>query len=61
MFKGKKTTAKPLYYEYLKMGYSIFYPHRGMDVKIQGVPWLGFLPGVSISRYIFPGGKFAGV
>ena len=29
-----------------------------MDEKIQGVPWLWFFPGVSISRYIyFPGGK----
>ena len=41
------------------MGYSIFYSYRGMDVKIQGILWLWFFSGVSISRYIFPGGKFA--
>ena len=23
-----------------EMGYSIFYPYRGMDAIIQGVPWL---------------------
>ena len=30
-----------------------------MGVIIQGVCWLWFFPGVSILRYIFPGGKFA--
>ena len=40
------------------MGYPIFYALRGMDVKIRGVPWLWFFPGVSVSRYIFPKGKF---
>ena len=40
-------------------GYSIFYPHKWIDVKIQGIPWLWFSLGVSISRYIFPVGKFA--
>ena len=29
-----------------------------MDIKIQSVPCLWCFPGVSISRYIFPGGKF---
>ena len=34
----------------------LFHFYRG-DVKIQGIPW--FFPGVSVSIYIFPGGKFA--
>ena len=34
-----------------EMGYSIFYPYRGMGVKIQGVPWLWFFQ--EIERYIF--------
>ena len=33
--------------------------YSGMNVKISGVPWLWFFPGVTISRYIFPGGEFA--
>ena len=41
------------------MGYFIFYPYIGMDVKIQGVTGLWFFPEFSILRYIFPGGKFA--
>ena len=42
------------------MGYSSFYLYRGMDdVKIQGVPQFWFFPGISISKYIFPWGKFA--
>ena len=41
------------------MGYSIFYPYRGMNVTIQGVPWLWLFPGVSILRYIVPGSKFS--
>ena len=30
-----------------------------MDVKFQGILWLWFFPGVSISRYIFPRGRFS--
>ena len=41
------------------MGYSIFYPYRGMDVTIQGVHWLWLFPGVSILRYIVPGSQFS--
>ena len=41
------------------MGSSIFYPYRGMNIKIQRVPLLWFFLGVFISRYIFPGDKFA--
>ena len=45
----------------LKIGLFHFLYIQGgsmMDEKIQGVPWLWFFPGVSISRYIyFPGGK----
>ena len=40
------------------LSYSIFYLYR-VDVKIQGILWLWFFPGVSVSKYIFPGGEFA--
>ena len=37
-----------------------FYPYRAIDATIQGMRWVVlwlFFPGISISRYIFPGGS----
>ena len=41
------------------LGYSIFYPYKGMDGKNPRGPLIMIFPGVSISRYILPGYKFA--